>query len=170
MYVKPTSPPDGGGRLRAGLVGLTLLVAACAAPDGAPESGPRQDDAKPTAQQAGDATAAGQKRGDGSAALAAGVQPAGGRKPRRFDPEEFVGYKPDALLPVLGAPDFVRRDGPAQIWQYRAENCVFDLFLYRDGDTSRVNHVELRERGATSEPAEACYARMRTERNPKPAG
>ena len=30
----------------------------------------------------------------------------------------------------LGAPEFVRRDGPAQIWQYRAENCVLDLFLY----------------------------------------
>lgn len=152
--------------MRAAAFGLALLAGACVAPDGATDAGtgptPAENGA-PT-QQAGAAATA---KSDGtSAALPTGVQTVGARRPARYDPEEFVGFQPDALLPVLGAPDFVRRDGPAQIWQYRAENCVFDLFLYRDGGISRVDHVELRERGATNESAEACYTRMRKNRKP----
>lgn len=88
----------------------------------------------------------------------------------RFDPEEYVGYAPERLLPLLGAPDFVRRDGGAQVWQYRAEHCVLDLFLYGKGNDSRVKHVELRKRLPTAEPVEQCFSRMRAKRQPKPTG
>ena len=50
------------------------------------------------------------------------------------------------MLPILGAPDFVRRDGSAQIWQYRATNCVLDLFLYKNGNETHVKHAEIRPR------------------------
>jgi hypothetical protein len=88
----------------------------------------------------------------------------------RFDPEEFVGYSPDRVLPVLGAPDFVRRDGKAQIWQYRATNCILDLFLYQAGTGSQVKHAELRSRAPGAEALDACYSRMRQERKTKPPG
>ena len=88
----------------------------------------------------------------------------------RFDPEEYIGYAPERLLPLLGAPDFVRRDGTAQVWQYRAEHCVLDLFLYGNGNDSRVKHVELRKRMPTAEPVEKCFSRMREKRQPKPTG
>jgi hypothetical protein len=165
------SLPEARRRFRAVMTGVSLLAAACAAPDGAgPESkpAPGADAGNTPAQKAGVVRSSGPNGADGAAALAPGVLPTGARKPPRYNPEEFVGYKPDGLLPILGAPDFVRRDGPAQIWQYREKNCVFDVFMYREGDTSRVNHVELRERGETDEPAEACFARMRANR--KPAG
>lgn len=165
LRTKPNCRPD--AVLRAAAASLALLAAACVAPDGASQSGDMQApekeaSTKPPTGAAPDANM------NGAGGLASGVRTVGSRKPGPYDPEEFVGYQPDRLLPVLGAPDFVRRDGPAQIWQYRAENCVFDLFLYRDGGVSRVDHVELRERGATTESAEACYARMRQTR--KPAG
>ncbi len=86
-----------------------------------------------------------------------------------YDPEEFIGYGPQRLLPIMGAPDFVRRDGPAQIWQYRAENCVLDLFLYGKNDDSQVRHVELRERVPGVEPVEECFSRLRTAREGKPS-
>jgi len=86
-----------------------------------------------------------------------------------YDPEEFIGYGPQRLLPIMGAPDFVRRDGPAQIWQYRAENCVLDLFLYGKNDDSQVRHVELRERVPGVEPVEECFSRLRTARQGKPS-
>lgn len=86
-----------------------------------------------------------------------------------YDPEEFIGYGPQRLLPIMGAPDFVRRDGPAQIWQYRAENCVLDLFLYGKNDDSQVRHVELRERVPGVEPVEQCFSRLRTARQGKPS-
>lgn len=89
-------------------------------------------------------------------------------QPVLYDPEEFIGYGPQRLLPIMGAPDFVRRDGPAQIWQYRAENCVLDLFLYGKNDDSQVRHVELRERVPGVEPVEQCFSRLRAAREGKP--
>ena len=88
----------------------------------------------------------------------------------RFSPDEFLGYSPERVLPVLGAPDFVRRDGTAQIWQYRATNCILDLFLYKTGNETRVRHAELRPRVPGAEPVDACYSRMRQERKTTPAG
>lgn len=34
---------------------------------------------------------------------------------------------------ILGGPSFVRRDPPAELWQYRASDCTLDLFFYDDG-------------------------------------
>lgn len=88
----------------------------------------------------------------------------------RFNASEFNGFSPERVLPVLGAPDFVRRDGNAQIWQYRATNCVLDLFLYKNGGATTVKHAELRPRVPGAEPLDACYSRMRQERRTQPSG
>jgi len=88
----------------------------------------------------------------------------------RFNADDFKGYSPERVLPVLGAPDFVRRDGNAQIWQYRATNCVLDLFLYNAGGATTVKHAELRSRVPGAEPLDACYSRMREDRKTRPSG
>jgi len=88
----------------------------------------------------------------------------------RFSASEFKGYSPDRVLPILGAPDFVRRDGNAQIWQYRATNCVLDLFLYKANGETTVKHAELRPRAPGAESLDACYSRMRQERKTRPSG
>lgn len=88
----------------------------------------------------------------------------------RFNSDEFVGYSPERVLPILGAPDFVRRDGTAQIWQYRATNCILDLFLYTAGKETRVRHAELRPRVPGAESLDSCYSRMRQERAGQPTG
>jgi hypothetical protein len=88
----------------------------------------------------------------------------------RFNAAEFNGFSPERVLPVLGAPDFVRRDGNAQIWQYRTTNCVLDLFLYKNGGASTVKHAELRPRVPGAEPLDACYSRLRQERRTQPTG
>ena len=66
--------------------------------------------------------------------------------------------------------DFVRRDGSAQIWQYRATNCILDLFLYQAGSETKVKHAELRSRVPGAETLDVCYSRMRHERKTKPSG
>lgn len=88
----------------------------------------------------------------------------------RFDANEFVGFSPDRVLPILGAPDFVRRDGTAQIWQYRDTNCILDLFLYQSGSEALVKHAELRSRVPGAESLDVCYSRMRQNRKTKPSG
>ncbi len=142
----PTSVPKTVAFLKVAAVTAALALAAgCAAP--------------------------GQNKGDGVAGAGEASDPQGQQAARvaTYDPEEFIGYGPQRLLPIMGAPDFVRRDGPAQIWQYRAENCVLDLFLYGQNDDSQVRHVELRERVPGVEPVEQCFSRLRAERESKPA-
>ncbi len=54
------------------------------------------------------------------------------------DPASLIGLHPDQLTVVLGPPGLVRRDAPAEVWQYVGDDCVLDLYLYR-ADTHRVD-------------------------------
>ena len=76
------------------------------------------------------------------------------------DPKKLVGLSPGKLADLLGSPGFVRRDGSAEIWQYLAEACILDVFLYRDKDVLAVDYVELRGRGAPQQSRRDCYREM----------
>lgn len=80
-------------------------------------------------------------------------------EPVNDDPEQLLGMTSDSLGDILGVPDVVRREGAAEVWQYRSESCVLDLFLY--GGMKQVEHVDLRDRGdATDVMVRACFVRM----------
>lgn len=75
------------------------------------------------------------------------------------DPQQLLGLSADSVQKALGNPSLVRRDGSAEIWQYRADACVLDLFLY--GEQKQVEHVDLRDRGDGSpEAVQACFDDM----------
>ncbi len=75
------------------------------------------------------------------------------------DPAELVGLNSDIVNDLLGAPALTRREGGAEVWQYRSDICVLDVFLY--GGPKQVEHVDLRDRAGASEPAvRACFTRM----------
>lgn len=75
------------------------------------------------------------------------------------DPKQLIGLDRGALNEKLGEPALVRRDGDAEVWQYRGENCVLDLFLY--GADKQVEHVDLRDRGEGDEiSVRDCFVRM----------
>jgi hypothetical protein len=76
------------------------------------------------------------------------------------DPQKLVGLNPRNLANRLGSPGFVRRDGSAEIWQYLAEACILDVFLYRDKYIFTVDYVELRGRGASQLSQRDCYREM----------
>lgn len=62
-------------------------------------------------------------------------------------PEHLIGLEARELEKILGSPDFLRKDPPAQRWQYRNPSCLFDVFLYQDKNgtgTHKVAHVEAR--------------------------
>jgi hypothetical protein len=54
------------------------------------------------------------------------------------DPERLLGLGPNALSDLLGRPELIRRESPAQVWQYRATDCVFDVVLYREVGSESV--------------------------------
>ncbi len=65
--------------------------------------------------------------------------------PINDDPAQLMGLDRSELNEALGEPALIRRDGDAEVWQYRGDRCVLDLFLY--GAEKKVEHIDLRNRG-----------------------
>ena len=60
----------------------------------------------------------------------------------------------------LGRPSMVRLEHPAEVWQYRGEACVFDLFLYPEDELRRVIYFEARDLDANPVEARGCLRRF----------
>ena len=63
---------------------------------------------------------------------------------RQAKPTRLVGMDQIDIKRTLGKPHFIRKDKGVEIWQYKAENCILDLFLYQEGNKLSVDHTELR--------------------------
>lgn len=72
-------------------------------------------------------------------------------------PDTLLGLNMERLEGLFGTPTFVRRDPPAELWQYHSSSCVLDLFLYEESVGSyQVNYVEFRETGLSLHEKENC--------------
>ncbi len=71
-------------------------------------------------------------------------------------PERLVGLDAAAIQKMLGIPDFKRRDPPAEIWQYRNDGCLLDVFLYLGDSGYSVTHVEVRGRSVDEVSGTEC--------------
>lgn len=114
----------------------------------------------------------GQPAADGAPAVAALTGPA---EPEvESDPERLVGMDRGALRDLLGAPAFIRKDAPAQLWRYRHATCSLDLFLYDQQDPSRprytVKHYAVRGTADTTVTPDACLKGLLIARMSKPTG
>lgn len=76
------------------------------------------------------------------------------------NPERLIGLGPIGLVALLGQPELIRRERPAQIWQYRDGACVFDVVLYEEGDGERVTYVEARDDGGNRVEPRPCLNRL----------
>ena len=59
--------------------------------------------------------------------------------------DQLMGQESQAVQVALGQPRRVRKEAPAEIWQYDGGSCVVDLFLYPEGGKQRVAHLEARD-------------------------
>lgn len=82
-------------------------------------------------------------------------------------PDILIGLAPDALDKLLGKPNLVRRDGPAEVRLYRdpEATCTFHVFLYANGvagQSSAVEYFEARNIEGRLEGTEItdCYAAL----------
>ncbi len=76
------------------------------------------------------------------------------------DPARILGLGPDRLTELLGRPELTRREPPAEIWQYRGESCVFDVFLYEEGGRTRVTYLEARDASARRVAERGCLNQL----------
>ena len=76
------------------------------------------------------------------------------------DPARIMGLGPDRLTELLGRPELTRREPPAEIWQYRGESCVFDVFLYEEAGLARVTYLEARDASAQRVAERSCLNQL----------
>jgi hypothetical protein len=76
------------------------------------------------------------------------------------DPTRVLGLAPDKLTELLGRPELTRREPPAEIWQYRGETCVFDVFLYEESGLVRVIYLEARDGSAQRVAERNCLNQL----------
>ncbi|HLN24788.1 MAG TPA: hypothetical protein VK558_12485 [Patescibacteria group bacterium] len=123
-------------RRAAAVLALTALLAACG-------GGGRNGYTSPNAGNGG--------RGkDGSQASL----PPPSAKDLAADANRFKGLAARDVTAALGDPNYLRRENPAEVWQYYGHDCVLDLFLYDENGTKRVSFVDLRSR-VVGQPANA---------------
>lgn len=80
------------------------------------------------------------------------------------DRRGLLGMDAGALRASLGAPDFVRRDGGAQMWRYGSGACTLTLFLHGQDGKLAVEHVEGRGLRSPTDPSADCAERLVGER------
>lgn len=88
--------------------------------------------------------------------------------PERFDADELRGLDDQSIALLLGSPGLLRRDEPAQIWQYVDETCILDIFLYEQSGRHIVEYVEARA-VADSQPrptTQSCVDAIMQDRRP----
>lgn len=84
-------------------------------------------------------------------------------------PKQLIGLSRDEVQSLLGFPWLLKREGTAELWQYRVTSCVLDLFLLgADPADLKVSHVELRSRRENRPPTAACYVDILNTPRPAP--
>ena len=86
------------------------------------------------------------------------------------DPQQLMGIGPGALGAILGEPELIRREAPAEIWQYRNDGCVLDVFLYDTAGQREVTYVEARDGTAQRMDTRACLNTLLRARLVRPLG
>lgn len=120
---------------------MVALLSACglpAAPSGPPELTTNPNAEAETPQEA-------TRRPEQSAGLP--------RAPRNA--AALKGMAAIEVTAALGTPTRLRRDKPAEIWQYVTAICVLDIFLYEEGGVQRVAHAQVRYPRGRSREQEA---------------
>jgi hypothetical protein len=94
--------------------------------------------------------------------------PDGGHKTfKPLSPSKLTGQNKEVLLRLLGTPSFKRRDPPAEIWRYRDQSCLLDLYLYPPEDSDvgaplQVTFIEARTPQGPSTSVTTCLNSLRS--------
>jgi hypothetical protein len=76
----------------------------------------------------------------------------------------ILGLDGGAVRKLLGEPGLIRREEPAEVWQYRTASCVLDVVLYDQASGARVVYTEARTPTAEPTQADPCLTDVLTKR------
>ena len=84
------------------------------------------------------------------------------------EPAGIAGLEASQLKVAFGAPAFVRKDGTAELWRYDGASCKAFFFLYSEGNSFAVRHVETAPRGQDMAADMNCLNTLRTRQQASP--
>ncbi|MEQ8357409.1 MAG: hypothetical protein RH942_17880 [Kiloniellaceae bacterium] len=90
------------------------------------------------------------------------------QQPINDDPVQLLGLNRSGVAALLGSPDLIRREAPAEIWQYVSKDCVFDVVLYARGQDYAVSYTEARDVSAAVQAPRPCLNRLLRSRQTAP--
>lgn len=61
---------------------------------------------------------------------------------------------------AFSKPDLVRDAGQHKMWQYRADNCVMDIYWKDNGESYPVSYFEIRQRRSVLDGTQAVIEPM----------
>ena len=70
----------------------------------------------------------------------------------------ILGLDSGAVRKLLGEPGLIRRETPAEVWQYRTAGCVLDVVLYDQASGPRVVYAEARTSAAEPAATDDCLS------------
>lgn len=88
--------------------------------------------------------------------------------PINDDPDQLLGLNRNGVAALLGDPALIRREEPAEIWQYVTADCVFDVVLYANGRGYAVSYTEARDARAAVLAPRPCLNRLLRARQQAP--
>jgi hypothetical protein len=71
--------------------------------------------------------------------------------------DQFIGMASDEIINLLGMPIFIRRESPAEIWQYQSNICFIDIFFYKKDSKLFAKHSEFRSNGVKKTNNGVCF-------------
>lgn len=83
-------------------------------------------------------------------------------------PEMLIGADRNTIVDRLGKPEFLMRAQASEIWQYRTNGCVLDVYLYEDRGDMRVVYMEARDLAGGELATGTCMAAVHATRQPWP--
>lgn len=113
---------------------------------------------------------------DQAAGRAAGDRDGVKTASRSFEPIQFTAaetnpdrlrvMEPAKVVELIGEPSFQRRDLSVMVWQYRAQDCVMDLFWYDTDAGPELMYYEARAENLAHPATEAtsCFTGLLTKR------
>ncbi len=81
--------------------------------------------------------------------------------PPAGEPADLVGLSGPQLQAKLGMASFSRRENGSELWRYDSRDCRAFFFLYAEGGTMRVRHVETAPHGPTVAADPTCLSALR---------
>lgn len=84
------------------------------------------------------------------------------------DPDAVMGLARNEVAALLGKPGLVRREAPAEVWQYQSRGCILDVFLYETSADYEVVYVEARTVKALAAATARCLGAVMNEHRRTP--